>query len=56
MAGSFGFEHAAEQTQYDFRRAKLNRFIELMEIDNWRVYRPFHLFKKIDQEISSRLE
>ena len=45
-----------EQTQYDFRRAHLNQFVELMELDNWRTYKPFHLFKKIDQEISKRLE
>ncbi|MHA4845850.1 hypothetical protein ACX0G7_16870 [Flavitalea antarctica] len=45
-----------ESTQHDFKRAKINRFIELMEIDNWRIYRPFHLFKKIDQEIMKRLE
>lgn len=45
-----------EQTQYDFRKAKLNRIIELMEIDNWRVYKPFHLFKKIDQTIMNRLQ
>src|SRR5215472_12520674 len=35
-----------EQTQYDFRRAKLDRYIELIELDNWRTYKPFHLFKK----------
>jgi hypothetical protein len=45
-----------EQTQYDFRKAKLNRYIELMELDNWRTYKPFHLFKKIDQLISNRLD
>lgn len=45
-----------EQTQYDFKRAKLNRFLELMEIDNWRTYKPFHLFKKIDEIESKRLE
>ncbi len=45
-----------EQTQYDFKRAKLNRFIELIELDNWRIYKPFHLFKKIDGEILKRLE
>jgi hypothetical protein len=44
-----------EQTQYDFRRAKLNRYLELVEVENWRVYKPFHLFKKVDQEISNRL-
>jgi hypothetical protein len=44
-----------DQTQHDFRRAKLGRFIELMELPNWRTYKPFHLFKKIDNEIMSRL-
>jgi hypothetical protein len=45
-----------EPTQYDFRRAKLDRFVELMDIENWRIYKPFHLFKKVDQEIVKRLE
>ena len=43
------------QTQYDFKRAHLNRYIELMELDNWRTYKPFHLFKKIDAELTARL-
>lgn len=43
------------QTQYDFRKARLNRYIELMELDNWRTYKPFHLYKKIDNELSARL-
>jgi hypothetical protein len=45
-----------DQTQYDFRRAKLHRYIELVELANWRIYKPFHLFKKIDQQIMKRLE
>lgn len=44
-----------EQTQYDFRRAKLHQLVELMEIDNWRVHKPYHLFKKIDKELTARL-
>ncbi len=44
-----------EQTQYDFKRKKLNYYIELMEIENWRVYRPIHLFRKIDEQIMKRL-
>lgn len=44
-----------EQTQYDFRQARLNRYVELMELDNWRTYKPFHLFKKIDNELMARL-
>ncbi|HEU4609652.1 MAG TPA: hypothetical protein VFS31_16150 [Chitinophagaceae bacterium] len=45
-----------EQTQYDFRGAKLHRYLELMEIDNWRTYKPFHLFRKLDQQMMNRLE
>lgn len=45
-----------EQTQYDFRRARLNRYIDLMDLDNWRTYKPFHLFKKIDEQMRKRLE
>ena len=45
-----------DQTQHDFRKAKLNRYLELIEIDNWRVYKPFHLFKKIDGDIMHRLD
>lgn len=45
-----------EQTQYDFKQAHLNQFIELKELDNWRIYRPFHLFKKIDSDLTNRLE
>jgi MFS superfamily sulfate permease-like transporter len=44
-----------EATQYDFRKKKLNYFIELIELDNWRVYKPYHLFKKIDNELSKRI-
>src|SRR5438876_7446125 len=43
-----------EQTQYDFKRAKLHRYIELIELDNWRTYKPFHLFKKIDSQMQKR--
>jgi hypothetical protein len=43
-------------TQQEFVKAKLNRYLELMAIEDWRVYKPFHLFKKIDNEISRRIE
>jgi hypothetical protein len=45
-----------EQSQHDFKNAHLNRYVELMELDNWRTYKPFHLFKKIDTELSARLK
>ena len=45
-----------EATQYDFKKKKLNYYIELMELQDWRVYKPYHLFKKIDNELGKRLE
>jgi hypothetical protein len=45
-----------QSTQYDFKKRKLNYFIELMEIENWRIYKPEHLFQKIDKEISAHLQ
>ncbi len=44
-----------QQTQYDFRNARLNRYIELIDLENWRTYKPFHLFRKIDNEQMTRL-
>jgi hypothetical protein len=45
-----------EATQQDFRKKKLNYYIELMELPEWRVYKPYHLFKKIDDELMKRLD
>jgi len=42
-------------TQQDFKKKKLNYYIELMELPEWRVYKPYHLFKKIDDELTKRL-
>ena len=44
-----------EQTQYDFRKAKLQRYLELVEISNWRTFKPFHLFRKVDEDQQKRL-
>jgi hypothetical protein len=44
-----------EQTQYDFRKAHIDRYIELTDIDNWRIYRPIHLFRKIDEQMTKKL-
>ncbi|RYY53906.1 MAG: hypothetical protein EOO09_16335 [Chitinophagaceae bacterium] len=43
------------QTQYDFTKAKLTRYVELVELDNWRTYKPYHLFKKLDGDQQKRL-
>jgi hypothetical protein len=42
-------------TRDEFMRAKLHRYLELKDLEDWRVYRPIHLFRKIDQELSQRL-
>lgn len=44
-----------EQTQYDFKKAKLHYYIERIELHDWRIYKPFHLFKKINERFAKRL-
>lgn len=44
-----------EATQHDFKKARLNYYVELMDLPEWRIYKPFHLFKKIDEELNRRL-
>ncbi len=43
-------------TQQDFRKKKLQYYIELMEIPDWRIYHPIHLFQKIDEQLMKRLD
>lgn len=45
-----------EPTQQDFKKKKLQYYIELMELIDWRVYKPYHLFKKIDELLMKRLD
>lgn len=42
-------------SQHDFKKRKLNYYIELMEIENWRIFNPEHLFIKINEELSKRI-
>jgi hypothetical protein len=44
-----------ESSQQDFKKKKLNCYIELMDLPEWRTYKPYHLFKKIDGEFERRL-
>ena len=46
----------SEAAQYDFQRKKLISFIELMDLPDWRIYKPYHLFRKIETAINNRLE
>lgn len=44
-----------EATQYDFRKKKLNYYIELRESPNWRIYKPDDFFYQINEELSKRI-
>lgn len=39
----------------EYRNRKLQYYVELMDLDNWRVYKPEHLFQLINDKIAARL-
>ena len=45
-----------EQTQYDFIRARLNNYIELINIPHWRTMKPDFIFNQIDNVLMRRLD
>jgi len=45
-----------EQSQHDFKKAKLNRYVELLDFPNWRTLQPQHLFQSIDNHLLKRLD
>ncbi len=45
-----------EQTQYDFKKARLNHYIELMNIPQWRTTKPDLLFAQLDNILMRRLD
>ena len=45
-----------EQTQYDFKRARLNHYIELMNLPQWRTVKPDLLFTQLDNILMRRLD
>lgn len=45
-----------QQSKYDFTRARLTNYIELMEMEQWRTLKPEVIFQAIDAEMSRRLE
>ncbi|MCX8020015.1 MAG: hypothetical protein N2747_05930 [Chitinophagaceae bacterium] len=40
-----------QHTLSDFKQARLQRYIHFLELENWRTYKPFHLFKKVENEL-----
>lgn len=45
-----------EQSQHDFKKAKLNRYAALLDFPNWRTLQPQHLFQSIDNHLLKRLD
>lgn len=45
-----------EQSQYDFKKARLTNYINLMELDQWRTMKPEYIFNIIDNELMKRLD
>lgn len=44
-----------EIAEYDFKKRKLHQIIELQNIVDWRTYKPYHLYKKIDEDLMKRI-
>lgn len=45
-----------EQTQHDFKKARLNNYIELIYFPQWRTMKPDLLFSEIDNVLMRRLD
>jgi hypothetical protein len=43
------------QSQQDFIKTHLDRYIELLEIPDWRIYKPIHLYRLIENQLRNRL-
>ncbi len=46
----------AEQTQYDFKKARLNKYAHLLNVPQWRTLKPDILFSQIDNVLMRRLD
>jgi hypothetical protein len=44
------------QSQYDFKKARLTRYIELIDYPQWRILKPELLFQQIDNTMLRRLD
>ena len=44
------------QSQYDFRRTRLNNYIELIDFPQWRTLKPDLVFQQIDNMVLRRLD
>lgn len=46
----------SEAAQYEFKRKKLDRYILLLPLEEWRIYKPYHLFRKVESELPHLIE
>ena len=44
-----------EQSKYDFKKARLTNYIEIIEMPQWRTLKPEFIFQLIDSEMMKRL-
>ena len=44
------------QTQYDFKKARLNNYVEMLNLPNWRTMKPDVLFNQVDNFLLRRLD
>jgi hypothetical protein len=40
-----------DQTQPDFKKARITNYISFLEDEKWRTFNPMHFFEKIDNEM-----
>jgi len=45
-----------EQSQYDFKKARLTHYVTLLEMDQWRTLKPEFIFQAIQNEMMRRLD
>jgi hypothetical protein len=45
-----------EQSQYDFKRARLTHYVQLMELEQWRTMKPEGVFQQVDNSIMRLLD
>lgn len=41
------------QTQREFEQYRLNMYIHLLALPDWRIYKPYHLFRKISLQLEA---
>lgn len=45
-----------QQTQHDFLKSRLDRYVELLDYPGWRTSRPHHLFNAVDNLVIRKLD